>query len=1223
MSAKSVRLYVGFGGSGGKSLLAFAELLASHGEWGDDSETHFAFVLVDTDKRDLKTYSDAIRAVCRRIGKDPIIAEIQTSEGVPVFQTYAADRLQQAGHDQRIQQHWWYNPDSGASNAVPFTAETLYASPEDGAGQCPMVSTFLAWNHLDHMGKEIGAVVEKLQRRLTLADGEQGFPVLCSFIAGLAGGTGRGCWHLLAFKVREVLAELGKQTMPVGYFFDCSVFKEIMAANPGQANKMRINSLTGFSELHGWMRNELHRPDPYNFSLPNIDSPRDETSYLISVKRFISDSKGTVLSGVPGQSPVTQAFVIFGGGKAGDPGSPQHYYKILANAMYARMVNEIASEGINTGQAFGGAGAAAILVPINDLKAYVRSYVSKFLPELYARGQSSAKIEEWCDRLTCLFEAPTPFGYSPNSEGNIFERVIAGVSSNQAQRMKRLEESMDKKKKDYKTTQEECKRIDGWVDSKDGKVAIEAIANRLIIEVLFGAQATKDAKGTGGLLREVGVLDQLTRDEYSAIYGGDPSIEQIGCTTDAFKRMIMAQKLSKTNTDGTTVYLDLQGFGAKAEIATKIATRLKELAKRVPGAPADGSTAGKSASDEFDKARKGFLQSNIDDNEAGIIMTAARSRVRMRCMGIAKPVFEKALNVAADKLDRLAKDLSQVVTLLSEQSEQAEKSCSASRESLFWTSEDFKRVCSQGADQLYHGGILAEQRLEPVANDAALDKALSEAIELGSNDRFQVAQKEFEAKCHAWFAGGDAVGADSNERKRDLRRLLNKSVETLASELVLKQDFYVSSFGFFGVTRSLIQEWGKEFRRRAGSEQDTEKLKSAFRVYFGCDYPFDKDGVVEAKGKDLDAETVRVCQCMAVELASRCDVLFHKKLKAGSTGVGDSASVVLPAQDRFEGDFVKGAIAYGIESGRFPGPGFFKPCVTHKKGAHGNPFTMVAYAQLAFNWKGDQGKGLNEVASLAYYKDPDTAKWLAACEDEKGLSVFAQDPDVLPNADSSYGLGYSSPIFVREKLLRELRWRPWAHQGINVANERMSFVWDAIAFALLDEPPTGEIGRDLLRVTESEGWQVPMIALRSSPSETEGQEKKWQFTRSAFRDNMGVRTANNPACKAGDGFTSIRKLQDALSEGHPNPIVDAIAVEAIQFIRDVLLKHPEEISADGAFTAMFRELRGELQKAKDAETGHTQVEYQALYDQLIARIEVLVKMNAVALLGHFERRGRA
>lgn len=96
-----------------------------------------------------------------------------------------------------------------------------------------------------------------------------------------------------------------------------------------------------------------------------------------------------------------------------------------------------------------------------------------------------------------------------------------------------------------------------------------------------------------------------------------------------------------------------------------------------------------------------------------------------------------------------------------------------------------------------------------------------------------------------------------------------------------------------------------------------------------------------------------------------------------------------------------------------------------------------------------------------------------------------------------------------------------------------------------------------------------------------------------------------------------------MSEGHPNPIVDAIAVEAIQFIRDVLLKHPEEISADGAFTAMFRELRGELQKAKDAETGHTQVEYQALYDQLIARIEVLVKMNAVALLGHFERRGRA
>lgn len=1209
----NVRLYVGFGGSGAKSILSFVELLAAHSEWGSDSDTHFAFVLVDTDKRDLYKYADAIKAVCQRIGKDPIIHTLQTSEGVPIFQHYAANRLQNAGHHEKLQDHWWYKGDA------PFTAEALNASPEEGAGQCPMVSTFLAWNTLERMGTEIKSVVEQLQRRMVLATGNQNFPISCSFIAGLAGGTGRGCWHLLAFKVRQVLAKLGINTLPVGYFFDSSVFNEIMVTNPGQANKMRINSLTGFSELHCWMTNEQSAM-PYNYSLPNIDSPADESSNLINVKEFVSDKDGKILQGIPGQSPVSQAFVLFGGGKAGDPGTPSRYYKILANTMYARMVQEIVSEGINTGLAFGGVGSASIEVPINDIKEYVKQYVSKFLPSFYSKEADKPEIiQSWSERLTKEFVAPSPFGFAGNSEGNIYERLIHGALVNQTQRLKRLEESMEKQ--DHKTAEDECKRIDGWVNSKDGKSAIEGIAKKLLVEILFGSQSSKDAIGTGGLLRQFGVLDQLSPVEFSQIYGGDLDVPTLNCTTVAFKRIIMANELTNTNKDGTIDRIRIAPYGVKAQLAVMVSKEMTKLAKRVPGAPPEVGAAFKTSSDEFLKARKGFLQGRIDQNEAGIIKTAAQNGIRMKCMGCAQPVFQKVLNEAADKLERLAKDLTSIVKLLNEKSKTSEQACAVSRDKLFWNEFDYRKICSQSGDQLYNAEMLSEQRLQPVVDDQVLETKLEKEIDSGANERFHTEQSNFNSRILNWLQG-DVAGADQNERNRDLKRLIEKGIGVLSGELVLKQDFYVSQFGFYGVIKNLIVDWGKNFRKRAGSEQDTVIMNRAFRVLFGTDYKRDGDGVLGFMGDELDAETRRVCQCIAVELANRCDVLFHQKLSAGQVDTPDQASVILPGQENFNEAFISETATYATDAKRFPRAGFFKPIRTFDKGRIGNPFGMVAYAQLSFNWRGEKGKGLDTVASLGYYKDPNVSKWLNACEDKNGLSVFCHDPEELPQADSSYGLGYTSPIFVKNDHLRELRWRPWASHGVAVTNDRAAFAWDVIIFALLDEPASGEIGKNMNRVTAEEGWQMPLIALQSSQTVADDQARKWQFTRPAFRMLAGERSATHPAMKSGLGYNSIKKLKNAF-EGALNPLSEAIADEAVIFIRDVLLKHEDEVSPQGALKAMFAALQIELESSKADQTGHTQDEYQALYDELILRVTALTRKTPKELFSHFERRGRA
>ena len=56
--------------------------------------------------------------------------------------------------------------------------------------------------------------------------------------------------------------------------------------------------------------------------------------------------------------------------------------------------------------------------------------------------------------------------------------------------------------------------------------------------------------------------------------------------------------------------------------------------------------------------------------------------------------------------------------------------------------------------------------------------------------------------------------------------------------------------------------------------------------------------------------------------------------------------------------------------------------------------------------------------SLRYYMEPDIAEKLMETEREDGKSIFDKDP-------SLGGLGYPSPIYVRDAKLSALRWKPW------------------------------------------------------------------------------------------------------------------------------------------------------------------------------------------------------
>ncbi len=1203
-SQTPVRLYVGFGGTGAKTLLAFVENLAHHGEWGEASDTHFAFILVDTDRGDMEKYGSKIRDVCRRIGRDPIIKTCRTSEGVPSFQHHVARVFEAANHDPRLKDFWWYDAHG------PFTAERMAASPEEGAGQCPLVSTFLAWKNLDKMGETVKEAVEQLQRRVTLMGGRQDWQLQTTFITGLAGGTGRGCWHLLSAKIRQVLKEIDLETLPVGYFFDSSVFSEIMNRDSGQALKMTVNGLTGFSEVIGWMRNEFE-PDPFNFALPNIDRPRDTGADLIDVKRIITAPNGTVLKRVPGQSPITQAWFVFGAGKAGRPGNPEHYYRIVANAMYARLVSEIAS-GANNRGAVGGIGAASIYIPINDLKEYVSQYVSKFLPEMLAKSVDITAVDRWQDLLTDSLKAPSPFTYAPKSDGALIEQIIAGIKASQAQRLKLLAESIDKK--DYRKTEAECRRLEGWANSPEGKTIIKQITERHLTAHFWGNQASPAVAGTAGLLRDLSAISNLSEKEFFQIYGGDKEVKQVNPVSSAFQRLVMRSELKWAKPDGTFERIDLKGYGTKASLARKLADRLADLASKVPGAP--GATGEPSLTELFTKARRGLFQGGIDVNEAGMMNERAESIVRKNCMGEVQKVLKTTINQAVDELKRVASDMEMIVLHLLECANRTRKEVETKRQDLFWNDQDFMSVLSSQAENVFRGNLLAEDRLQPVENDASLEKELTAMAESASNQRFEDGCGQFNNDLRNWILAASS-DADQAERKRELRRMIDKKITELSKELVLPSQFYVENFGFFAVVRNLLVTWGKEFAKRAAVEGDMVKLKRRFKVQFGCDYKMDRDGVVQLRDEALDLRTKEVCEFMAVGLANRCDVLFEGKREAGPVG-DDKVEIVLPSEECFSAEFSEKVKQLADQVGLFVKPGSLTVISTYKMDAMNNPFLMLGYAQEAFaGWaKGD----LANLASLNYWKQPETTRWLEACEDENGKSVFTHDNEVLPNSESSFGLGYVCRAFVTNEQLRNSRWRPWAKYGATQANAEQDFLLDVLAYSLLDEPSTDNGA--LLGVNEKEQWNMPLINLRGADNQKEGQAKKFEYSRCAFRVYIGRRSADAPAFKAGDGYTSIKKTLDAFA-GKDNPLIKTIAEEAALYLKEILPAHGEDgVDANGALKSMFRELISRLQLIMDAETGPTQAEYQKLFARLIRRCESLSAMTCQQLQGHFDRLGR-
>jgi len=361
----SASILVGCGGSGIRTLMRLNGLMAEDPFWRARISRDIYYVLLDTELKMIDDFQAAVERQLRGVDK-PLIWPLRIAQSHVILQPlvrryfvepFAGDSA--AAGKERLYEHWWNHPQHG-----PFAAPKVKPLTQ-GAGQCPAASYFLTWHYLR---SQIEDTFDRLLQELIARRSRDGQDPLAQLnfciIAGLAGGTGRGSWQLIAFKVREML--LARQQIPgnpVAYLFDASVFENVYRRYPRQEVPMKVNSLAGASELSCWMKNL--RPDnttPFLYQLPAMDSPADPQMDVLSVDLTLDPNS---------PAPVDNAYLIFGGHERAVLNDNAQYHDMVGTGLFAGLTRAaILSSRINENVPYRSLGTATFEVNSSTLRTY-------------------------------------------------------------------------------------------------------------------------------------------------------------------------------------------------------------------------------------------------------------------------------------------------------------------------------------------------------------------------------------------------------------------------------------------------------------------------------------------------------------------------------------------------------------------------------------------------------------------------------------------------------------------------------------------------------------------------------------------------------------------------------------------------------------------------------------------------------------------------------------
>jgi hypothetical protein len=423
--AGNANILVGCGGSGIRTLIRLNELLAEDSYWRGRVDDDIYYVLVDTDTASFDEFESAIRQQLHGATL-PVVKIVRLAQGInnlqPTVDDYFIHRF--AGSDakgrERLLEHWW---NRGPND--PFRApkvKPLYR----GAGQCPPVSYFLTWRSMRQIEHIFDDLIREIQKRKAGSGRDPLDELNFCVIGSVAGGTGRGCWSLVAFKMRQLFEKYGEVSTPVSFLFDCSAFPDVLKKHPEQGLSMRVNSLTGFGELACWMKNSntagQAQGQTYLYWLPSMDSPADDQTDVLRVSLAMDPSAA---------APVDNSYLIFGGNETIHLDHSRQFQEMVGAALYAALSKSaIESAKINTHVPFRGLAAAMFEVNASTLRKYYEGLArQKATRQLELENESAidAAVERFFKENALRLEitATDRSRYREDEKGNLLQRACS------------------------------------------------------------------------------------------------------------------------------------------------------------------------------------------------------------------------------------------------------------------------------------------------------------------------------------------------------------------------------------------------------------------------------------------------------------------------------------------------------------------------------------------------------------------------------------------------------------------------------------------------------------------------------------------------------------------------------------------------------------------------------------------------------------------------------
>ena len=820
------------------------------------------------------------------------------------------------------------------------------------------------WRALPLIDRAVADLREELLRRN--ADGLDPLRNLRAYVVGgLAGTTGRGSWNLVAEKVRESLQRFGVRVMPTAVLFGADVYGTVTRCAGWKFQRdAQVNALTGISELSGWVENRRRGGDGcVAWRLPNMLRPDEEGRTDVLQSDESEDPCG---------GPVGRVHLVCGRNATGCLESPLAYHRMAGKALYAMIeAPEYDATHVNDSECYGSLAGVTFEVDAVHIHAFcetlAQEHVMDQLLEMQkgdAEAVAEAIGEVWAK---CPLDAPRNVAeFQPDPRGTLWQRVAhAAMGTQEWQR-------------EFENTRNALRNC--TVEQAE-KLVLPMKQPRWVVPLLGAMEET---------LRTIDV-QAAVEETAKRMIGGDDGAGPSPMRGVEFLKRLRERIAAERATAPERLEMDITG-GGQAALDEAMRDWLHECGKRTIGEML--LLRGPYGQDDLDRlcrsengANGRTWQGIIPQGVLAALYPVVRERIDTELTGVLERIGKRLAGCEAFvDTCRTAR-----MKLASKEGESAGgHSGDNGFELLFATPDQIGETLytAENPRWLYH------RVLKPIVKSRGEVEELA-AREVVVGERFI----DRIARALDFAAGGEEAAEGS------LARVLTDAAR---AEVHLRPEFLEDHYTFLQVLENNLPYWNRAIAEAEGDSLRWNQLFEGFRVTLGVEPQYDKCSR-ECKLPSVD----RLRWTIAASLALGCRPWWWADTcgteRPGLMFVPFKLcldSVAGPESDQFwarEMDSCRWMLI-GLETGR------------------GSPFAYVAQTEdVLVLTDAEESEGLHpldKVRSLDGWRDPEVLKSLRLAERKDGAAIFGQE-------GCTPGVGYVSPLYVRNERLSGCRWKPW------------------------------------------------------------------------------------------------------------------------------------------------------------------------------------------------------